>query len=283
MLKIGDAYYRLKEGLQHIYDEGEATALAHQAMEALTGMSRLERLTDKYQALGTSLEARFSEMEQALLKGEPIQYVLGEAIFLERTFKVNSNVLIPRPETEELVEWILKNENPASLLDVGTGSGCISISLALGLPNASVRAIDVSEGALNVARENAIQLGAAVHFQQVDFLNEEERNALSSFEVIVSNPPYIPINEAETLHQNVRDFEPGTALFVPNEDPLLFYRKLAEFGKTHLIGGGSIYCELHQNYAAETARMFVAEGYENVEVRNDAFGNARMVRVKTKS
>ena len=160
-----------------------------------------------------------------------------------------------------------------------TGSGCIAISLALGIPAAAVTAIDVSADALVVAKENAAQLGANINFQEIDFLNEAQRNTLTSFNVIVSNPPYIPINEAGTLHRNVRDYEPGTALFVPDEDALLFYRLLAEFGKTHLTPGGSIYCELHQNYARETASMFEASGYRNVELRSDAFGNARMVRV----
>lgn len=266
-----------------IYEEPEAVALAHQVLEAITGRSRLDRLMHKDDPLEEATEHRFLEMERKLLQATPLQYVLGRAEFLGREFHVNPAVLIPRPETEELVEWILAEEKPASILDIGTGSGCISVSLALGLPQAIVTAIDVSPEALEVARGNARALGAEVVFQRCNFLKEAEREALPVYDVIVSNPPYIPTSEAGSLHRNVRDFEPGTALFVPDGDPLLFYRLIAVFGQTHLNTGGSIYCELHQNYAEEARHMFLESGYSTVELKIDAFGNARMIRVSHKA
>lgn len=279
MLTIGSAFYRLRKGLLPVYDESEATALSHQAMEELTGSNRLDRIMRKDEVLEPAAEARFREIEAALLDAKPIQYIIGHTRFLGRDFRVTPAVLIPRPETEELVEWIIQKENPGSILDVGTGSGCISISLALGLPETAVTAIDVSEEALKVAGQNAESLNANLQFEHCDFLDPLQREALSKFDLIVSNPPYIPLSEADTLHRNVRDHEPDTALFVPDGDPLLFYRRIAEFGKTHLNTGGSIYCELHQRYATDTAKMFNDLGYAHVEVRNDAFGNARMIRV----
>ena len=227
--------------------------------------------------LDKELMTSFAAMEAELAKGMPVQYVIGSTLFMGRPFEVNPAVLIPRPETEELVRWIIDEEQPQSTLDVGTGSGCIAISTKLGLPQAALSAVDVSEAALAVAKKNALNLNAAIHFERLDFLDFAARGTLPSFDVIVSNPPYIPLTERATLHANVRDHEPATALFVPDNDALLFYRAIAQFGLTHLNAGGSIYCELHQDYAAATADLFNACGYGKTNLRRDMHGAWRML------
>jgi release factor glutamine methyltransferase len=277
---MGGAFYQLKERLHGLYDDGEASAIAHAALEHLTGQGRLQRLTRKDEPLDAKGMEQFAAMEEALLKGTPLQYVTGAALFLGRRFAVNSAVLIPRPETEELVQWIAAGEQPRSLIDIGTGSGCIAISLKLALPRASVQALDLSAEALRVAQENARLLQAAVRFEAMDFLDAAARDALPAFEVIVSNPPYIPITERGALHPNVRDHEPAAALFVPGDDALQFYRAIADFGLTHLAAAGSIYCELHRDYADAAATLFNGYGYNEVEVRDDMHGAPRMLRAR---
>lgn len=280
MLSIGAAFYQLRNSLVKRYDESEATSIAHIVLESVTGMNRLARITDKEKTLDAAQGLRFSGIESELAAGRPLQYVLGEAPFLGRVFRVDENVLIPRPETEELVEWILADERPESILDIGTGSGCIAISLKIGIPQADITAIDFSPGALSVAAANAEALHARVRFKEIDFLEESRWATLPQYEVIVSNPPYIPIALREGLDAHVRDHEPGSALFVPDAEPLLFYKAIAEFGKRHLLPGGAIYCELHRDHAQATHEMFVAEGYPYVHLREDLHGAPRMLRVR---
>ena len=189
-------------------------------------------------------------------------------------------MLIPRPETEELVEWILAEDRPASLLDVGTGSGCIAISLKLGSPASEVTALDFSQGALAVAAENARLLGVRLQFREQDFLDEAGWTSLPQYELIVSNPPYIPLRERAGLDAHVRDHEPGSALFVPDADPLLFYRALAAFGQRHLMPAGAIFCELHRDYAEATYHMFREAGYNYVHLRKDLHDAPRMLRAR---
>jgi release factor glutamine methyltransferase len=280
MLSTGAAFYRLREGLSTIYDREEATAIAHEAMQHLTGMSKLERLSRKDELLDAESSERFMRMETDLIKGMPFQYITGIAWFLGREFSVNNAVLIPRPETEELAEWIIADERPQNIIDIGTGSGCIAISLTLAMPETAVTAIDVSPGALAVAQENAERLKGEVDFKLLDFLDTEKQNGLPVFDLIVSNPPYIPETERETLHTNVRDHEPAAALFVPGHDALQFYRAIAGFGKTHLTRGGSIYCELHRDYATDTVTLFKEYGYSDVLLKNDMHGAPRMLRAR---
>ena len=280
MLSTGAAFYRLRDGLSTLYDREEATAIAHEAMQHLTGMSRLDRLSRKDDLLDAERLEYFTRMETALILGRPLQYVTGLAHFLDRDFKVNSAVLIPRPETEELVQWILADERPKNIIDIGTGSGCIAISLKLALPLTAVLAIDVSPEALAVARTNAESLNADLDFRVLDFLDPQMRNGLPVFDLIVSNPPYIPETERETLHANVRDHEPAAALFVPGNDALQFYRAIAAFGKTHLTAGGNVYCELHRDYAEDTAVLFREYGYRDVVLKEDMHGAPRMLRAR---
>lgn len=224
MLTIGGAFYQLRASLQSRYDESEATAIAHIVLESLSGMSRLQRITEKNQPLDAARNDRFAEIERELVAGRPLQYVLGEAPFLGRMFSVDEHVLIPRPETEELVEWVLTDGAPGSILDIGTGSGCIAISLRLGSPQAAVTALDFSEGALAVAQRNAERLGAKLEFRHQDFLDRSAWAAMPRYDAIVSNPPYIPQALRAGMDAHVREHEPGSALFVPDEEPLLFYK-----------------------------------------------------------
>lgn len=281
MLSLHDAFLRSKQELSCIYDAHEAGAISHELLEYITGLGRLQRLSEKEALFTPEQQAGFEKALDRLLLGEPLQYITGIQWFLGRCFQVNKEVLIPRPETEELVQWIIddyRSMSSLNVLDIGTGSGCIPVSLKLGLHNVTVTSCDISEGALAMAQVNATNLNAAVDFRLVDFLDEKNWSLFGSYQVIVSNPPYIPISEKEVLDKNVRDFEPATALFVPDNDPLLFYKKIAAFGKEHLNPGGAIYCELHQDYAFITCDMFHDIGYEQVELRKDIHENFRMLK-----
>ncbi len=282
MLSYATAYGELSAALQAIYDNREAIAIAHEVLEHITGAGRLQRLADKGKVLTDAQESQFVAIKKDLLSGRPMQYVLGYAWFMGRRFIVNERVLIPRPETEELVQWIwddYKGSSP-SVIDIGTGSGCIPVSLKLLMPGAMVTALDVNEGALGVARQNAESLGADIHFLKTDFLDMNTWHQLPQFDVIVSNPPYIPETERQTLDAHVREHEPGQALFVPGDDALLFYRCIAQFAKEHLAEGGAVYCELHVDYAAATEELFKSMGYAYTEVRADMHGNLRMLKAK---
>nr|WP_297788168.1 peptide chain release factor N(5)-glutamine methyltransferase [uncultured Allomuricauda sp.] len=219
---------------------------------------------------------------------KPLQYILGTAHFMDLELQVNENVLIPRPETEELVQWILLdaersrsvistslNDRSPHILDIGTGSGCIAITLAKHLPHAKVFATDVSEGALNVARKNAASNGVDITFFHEDILNTElELN----FDIIVSNPPYVRELEKSEIQKNVKDFEPETALFVPDEDPLMFYRAIIAFAENHLSKKGKLYFEINQYLGEETKALFDARNFSEIELRKDMFGNDRMLK-----
>jgi release factor glutamine methyltransferase len=214
---------------------------------------------------------------QRLLTGEPIQYILGEAPFYGRNFLVTRDTLIPRNETEELVHRILK-ENPKPrlrVLDLGTGTGCIPITLALELKDPEVYALDVSVQALEVARKNALNLGASVQFLEGDLLEPAPNFAL--FDVLVSNPPYVPLRDQEEMHANVLNFEPHLALFVPNEDPLLFYRAIGSWGQQLLKTGGKLYLEIYENLAEELVQLLRSQGYLQVQVHQDLNGKHRMI------
>jgi release factor glutamine methyltransferase len=214
---------------------------------------------------------------QRLLTGEPIQYILGEAPFYGRSFAVTRDTLIPRNETEELVHRILK-ENPTPglrVLDLGTGTGCIPISLALELTSPEVYAMDVSAAALEVARQNAATLGATVHFIEGSLL--EKPLELPKIDLIVSNPPYVPLRDQAEMHANVLNFEPPLALFVPDEDPLVFYRAIGEWGQQLLISGGKLYLEIYENFAEELVQLLLSQGYEKLCVQQDLNGKNRML------
>lgn len=280
-MKIIECLNHVSTRLRTIYDPGEAESIAAMAMEHYTGISRNQMKWKGEGLMTDAQEGKINSALEQLLQHKPVQYVLGEAWFYDMLFLVNENVLIPRPETEELVHWIINthalSSAPFNILEIGTGSGCIAVALKKALHHANVTAIDVSEGALTVAKHNAALLQADVNFLLLDFLNEDNWPALPSFDIIVSNPPYIPENEKQKLDAHVAEWEPGTALFVPNDDPLLFYKKIARFGKKHLQHHAEVFAECHQHYADATKQMFEQLGY-NTELKKDIFENDRMLR-----
>ena len=239
-MTTGEIYNDFRNKLTTIYDNREAENISDWVFENVTGLKKWERRENQNNQLAETDSEKIKTHLQELLKHKPVQYVLHEAWFYKRKFYVNENVLIPRPETEELVEWIVsdfkkeKYSKPIKIIDIGTGSGCIPVSLKKELPESSIAAIDVSDKALSVAKINAEELHAIINFFQIDFLNENEWKMLSQYDIIVSNPPYIPLNEKEILAKSVTDFEPGIALFVKNNDPFIFYKKIAGFAKSNL-------------------------------------------------
>ena len=218
----------------------------------------------------------------ALAKQEPIQHILGVTTFMDMDFKVNEDVLIPRPETEELVRWIVEDvktgepNKPLKILDIGTGSGCLAISLAVHLPAAKVFAIDISDKALTVAKQNSENLKADVTFIEADILNTEVLE--QDFDIIVSNPPYVRMLEKEEMQQNVLGFEPHLALFVENDDPLIFYNKITSLAVTHLRQEGRLYFEINQYLGKEMQQLLEEYHFKNIELRKDMFGNDRMIK-----
>ena len=271
--------YEIRDALRGYYPDSEALSLAKMLLVEAFGFSTLELYGGKDKEISGNRLRDVHEMLSRLQKNEPIQYILGKETFCGLTFEVDANVLIPRPETSELVEWIVADYEsvPACrILDVGTGSGCISISLARYIPGASVESWDISEGALEVARRNCALNEVEVILRQQDVLSAEPTPAC--FDVIVSNPPYITESEKVDMEANVLDWEPSTALFVPDTDPLLFYRKIAELGTVMLKEGGSLYFEINRAYGNETVQMLEALGYKQIELRKDDWDNDRMIK-----
>lgn len=294
-------YNQLWKRLTVIYNEREAQAIVRTVLDALFGMSLTDICLGKVTQLSADDTTRLEKIMQRLEKSEPVQYVLGAEWFAGRLFDVAPGVLIPRPETEDLVKWACdeakeKEDNSKeergkeekevpkkgeeaphpSILDIGTGSGCIAITVALALPQARVTAWDISTDALAIAAGNAHRLGASVRFEHQDALSapdDEER-----WDVIVSNPPYICDRERADMSDNVLSYEPELALFVPDSDPLLFYRAIARYASKALKPGGRLLFETNTAYAHEVAQAMANEGFTAIEVRNDCFGKPRMVK-----
>ncbi len=279
-MNLKNAYQQFLKQLTSIYDEGEAAVITEWVFESIAGAKRPNIIGGTSAELSSETGSKLDKALSELLQHRPVQYILGEVWFYKMKLKVNENVLIPRPETEELVELVVGNRQFAaggqSVLDIGTGSGCIAIAIKKLLPSADVSAIDISEAALKVAKENAVTQSTEIEFMQLDFLDQTSWGRLGMFDMIVSNPPYIPFNEKEKLDKNVTDWEPHTALFVPDNGPLLFYEKIAAFGKRHLNTNGKIFVELHEQYAQQTATMFRLN-YKTVEIRKDIYGKERML------
>ena len=272
---------QLTSDLTPLYGSREAALIADWVMEHLTGTTKLNRLTRPAEALeGTTLE-QFNRYRSELLDHRPIQYVLNESWFAGHRFYVDENVLIPRPETEELVEWALQTIGPSGpLLDVGTGSGCIAITLAGKLPSLDAHACDISTGALRVARRNAEALGANICFHHLDFLDRNAWQYLPQTKWLISNPPYIPEAERPTLAAHVIGSEPALALFVPDADPLVFYHAIAAFASSRLISGGAVWAETHEGLGPAVAAAFRSAGAAQVETRKDLMGKDRMVKAE---
>lgn len=268
---------QIRSILQACYPRQEAANLSRIVCCEMLGQSTVDYYLGKDITLSLKEEQELDTILTRLCDFEPIQYVQGVANFLGRTFHVAPGVLIPRPETEELVELLLK-ELPvdARILDVGTGSGCIAISLSKEWPNAQVVAWDVSEEALNLARENNDTLQASVQFVLCDVLTCDPSEK-EQYEVIVSNPPYVLDKEKQDMERNVLDWEPSLALFVPDTDPLLFYRRIAELGREMLVTGGKLYFEINRAFGEATVAMLCEQGYTNAHIQKDISGNDRFV------
>ena len=268
---------KIEEGLANVYSDGEIKALTRIIATELLGVAQMAFYLKDDIVLTAEQEALLDNAIERLKKQEPIQYILGYSDFCGLRFKVTPATLIPRPETSELVEWIASEATGTErILDIGTGSGCIAVSLAHKMPQSEVTAWDISTDALAIAAENSKANGQAVTFEQVDILAYEPTG--EQFDIIVSNPPYIKENEKNAMHANVLYWEPHTALFVPDSDPLLFYRTITEKGLDILKPGGRLYFEINRAHGKETMEMLAALGYTNIELRKDFADNDRMIK-----
>lgn len=279
-------YRDLYTRLEILYDTREAQAIVRTILEIRFKMSYTDIVCGKVNELSADKEKELEEIMKRLENGEPLQYVLGETEFAGRTFHVEPGVLIPRPETAELCRLIVddikaihKDTEPIVITDVGTGSGCIAITLSLELLNSKVRAYDISNKALEIAKKNAELLRADVDFEIQDALRLEPKSVDDKFmHIIVSNPPYIAEKEKEEMCKNVLDYEPSLALFVSDEDPLIFYRSIAEYGVKNLKDGDRIYYEINPIYAQEMVELMESLGYRDIKIANDLYGKQRMLR-----
>lgn len=273
-------YKELWQPLTSIYDENEARAVVRLVLEKHYGLTMSDIVLGKEQMLPAE---ELQAIIEQLLTGEPVQYVLGLAEFGPHCFRVAPGVLIPRPETYELCRWILQStggQPPCAILDIGTGSGCIACTLAAALPEAEVTAWDISEEALNIARENAKRTHVHVSFTQADVLNLKDIVNRERWDMVVSNPPYICQKERAAMEQNVLEHEPSIALFVPDNDPLLFYRTIAEYGQKALKPDGWLYFEINPLYADDTQQLLSTMSYHDIEIREDQYGKQRMIRAQ---
>ncbi len=278
--RIGDIRSHYKRKLCEIYEEKEADNMLFMILMEFAGLNKAGILINHDQAVSESELLKIHFAVKDLLKEKPIQYILGKTEFYGLPFVVNSKVLIPRPETEEIVALVIEELklNPnRNVLDIGTGSGCIAITIKKNIPEARVVALDVSDFAIEVAQLNAEINEVEIGFSKLDMLLPEKWNLKNSFDVIVSNPPYVRKSEKELMKKNVLDYEPGIALFVEDENPLIFYKAIAEFGQKYLNIGGKLFCEINQYLSEETQQLFAKQGYANVQVKNDMSGNPRII------
>ena len=285
-------YQQLWQSLTPLYDAGEAQAIVRTVLDVEYGMTLTDIICGKVNELSSDKERNLEEIIARLQNGEPVQYVLGEADFAGRTFHVEPGVLIPRPETAELCQWIeedvssLEADERKQILDICTGSGCIAITLGLNIPNSEVTGWDISEDALRIAQGNVEMLKARnvrIEYQDALMLPkaaEAESSLSKGWNIIVSNPPYICEKEKADMEKNVLEHEPSIALFVPDEDPLKFYRAIAEYASSALKSEGALYFEINPIYEKETREMLEELGFKDIETKEDAFGKKRMMKAK---
>ena len=297
-------YQEFWQSLTPLYDAGEAQAIVRTVLDVEYGMTLTDIICGKVNELSSDEERNLEEIITRLQNGEPVQYVLGEADFAGRTFHVEPGVLIPRPETAELCQWIeedvssLKADERKQILDICTGSGCIAITLGLTIPNSEITGWDISEDALRIAQGNvemlkagnvrieyqdALMLPKAAEAEEAAEISEATKSESSlskGWNVIVSNPPYICEKEKADMEKNVLEHEPSIALFVPDEDPLKFYRAIAEYASSALKPEGALYFEINPIYEKETREMLQSLGFKDIETKEDAFGKKRMMKAK---
>lgn len=265
--------------LQDKFGSGEARALVSEMMERLKGFSSVDLVVNGEKEASEYLEGKVSAVVDRLLADEPIQYIFGRAHFYGMDFAVTPDVLIPRPETAELVDFIVKRYSSRSdlrVLDICTGSGCIACALARNLPFSQVTAIDISSGALKVARQNAAALKVKVRFEQADIFTLAPPDR-PSFDIIVSNPPYIAESESQTMGKNVLDHEPHLALFVPDSNPIAFYRAISAYARKALCPGGTIWFEINPLYAHSLMEMMKGHGWDDITLTRDTSGHLRFL------
>ncbi|GAB1415148.1 peptide chain release factor N(5)-glutamine methyltransferase [Paludibacter sp.] len=267
---------KIRQNLADIYSYTELQSVTRLLISKVTGYNFTEIIINKNTIFSDAQVQIIDNYIELLKTHMPIQYVLGETEFCRLPFMVDNTVLIPRPETEELVEWIIRTTNPnAKILDIGTGSGCIAISLKHFLQDSSVYACDISEKSLITAQKNAALNNTYISFFQTNIL--EYKISDIKYDVIVSNPPYIPIMEKAKLDLKVKDYEPGTALYVPDDDPLLFYRKIAEYAELYLVSGGKIFFEIYSEYAHDCVELLKNMSFQQVVLKQDISGKDRML------
>jgi len=273
----------LKQKLASTIDAVELSSLMGMLIEAVTGWNRMQQIVNVNTELTKEQQAQIELYAQQLLAGKPIQYILGKAWFMGNELMVNENVLIPRPETEELVEWIISYASimnkPLSIIDIGTGSGCIPIALKLALPLCDLTGLDISKEALAVAEINANNVKASIEWIVLDILNTAALD--NTYDIIVSNPPYIPIREKANMQEQVVGFEPSIALFVSNEDPLIFYKAIAKMAKQNLSTNGQLFFEIHYDQGKAILALLDELNF-HAELRQDSFGKNRMIRASLK-
>lgn len=277
-------FQELFSEINAVYDENEAKSIVYLLLEYFQGISKTDILLDN----PLKKDFDYQEIIHRIQQHEPVQYIIGETEFYGRIFKVSPATLIPRPETEELVELTIhtfqdlakKQLIPSSpkILDIGTGTGCIAISVSGNIQHSVVTAFDISEEALKMAKQNAELNEVTINFEKVDFLDESIHDTLPVFDIILSNPPYVMNLEKQEMEHHVLDFEPHLALFVEDENPLIFYKAIAKFAKKHLTENGFCIVEINQAFGIETADLFWKEGFKSVEVIKDFFGKDRMVK-----
>lgn len=291
MKTIKDVFSTFKQSLATLYDASEIEALTLMIISEITGSSKAMVKAFPEQEITLQQQGELNDILTRLQTGEPIQYILGYTEFYGLPFKVNPAVLIPRPETEELVEWALASVSSwqlavnsqeqlavKNILDIGTGSGCIAISLKKNLPAVQISAIDISTDALQTAKQNADLNEVDINFIQADILNINSEIEIPKSEIIISNPPYVTLHDKTRMHTNVTDFEPHTALFVPENDPLIFYKAIADFAINNLASNGLLFFEINESLGRETVEMLESKGFKNVELRKDMSGRDRMVK-----
>jgi release factor glutamine methyltransferase len=302
MKTIKDVFLSFQQGLNEVYESREIEAITLLVLEEIAGISRAKlKAFPEDDVPGEAVERILAILDE-LNTGKPVQYILGTTEFYGLNFLVNPATLIPRPETEELVEWVLEesrkfkveSQRAVSILDIGTGSGCIAISLKKNLPDALVTAIDISADALHTATQNAVINNVKVDLMEVDILSTQKSDGPvnpkvegtssfniqhSMFDIIVSNPPYVTLEDKLRMHQNVTGFEPHTALFVPEDDPLIFYKAIADYAAEHLSADGLLFFEINENFGKETVDLLADKGFADSELRKDMSGRDRMVKV----
>ncbi|WP_276362108.1 peptide chain release factor N(5)-glutamine methyltransferase [Daejeonella sp. H1SJ63] len=278
------------DNISTLYDPLEAKSLAWLSMNHVSKLERAKYLSIKNEEMPAEHMQALYNIQNELASGRPLQYIIGETEFYGLIFLVNPDVLIPRPETEELVDWALitlrgieKDPVDLKILDIGTGSGCIPVAIKKFFPDPEVYALDISSGALATARKNALLNETEIHFIQVDILYPVNDILPGlKFDLIISNPPYVRDSEKQQMLKNVIDHEPHTALFVPDSDPLLFYKSIADFAFNNLQDDGYLLLEINENLGTETCKMLVEKGFKNIELRQDIRGKDRMIKASLK-